>query len=308
MILKDVICIMKKSVFLGNGINRCILSDVSWGDLLATIAQKHNVQINQNISFPMQFETLVNQVLMNSKVAKKDAYTEIKEEIMSLLETASLPENAPHKALADTADSIITTNYDFLIESGIDSNFSVKSIPGRSKDGNNKYNLRNSVLASGKEVFHIHGDLRRAQSICLGYEHYAGTVQHLRDAIAKKKDVGAEKVPAIVLALREPKNTTDTWAEKLFTDDIHIVGLGLTQSEIDIWWLITYRATLLYANRFNCRELINNKIVYHDISDMLDDNMKFTLENLGVEYVFHHIPEKTNEYFLQKYFEISNLI
>ena len=59
-------------------------------------------------------------------------------------------------------------------------------------DGNNKYNLRNSVIISEKEVFHIHGDLRRAQSICLGYEHYAGTVQHLREAIATKKDVGGE--------------------------------------------------------------------------------------------------------------------
>lgn len=299
---------VKKTILLGNGINRCILSNVSWGDLLSTIATKYNVEINQNISFPMQFETLVNQVLMNSKIAKDDAYTEIKQEIISLLKTATLPINAPHKALTDNADSIITTNYDFLIEQSIDKYFSIKNIPVRSKDGNNKYNLRNSIFVSEKEVFHIHGDMRKAQSICLGYEHYAGTVQHLREAIATKKDDGREKVPAIVLALRNQKYSTNTWAEKLFTDDVNIVGLGLTQSEIDIWWLITYRATLLYANRFNCKELLNNKIVYHDIGDVFDENMRFTLENLGVEYVFHYIPEKSNEYFLQKYLDVSNLI
>lgn len=299
---------MKKTILLGNGINRCILSNVSWGDLLSTIATKYNVEINQNISFPMQFETLVNQVLMNSQIAKDDAYTEIKQEIISLLKTATLPINAPHKALTDNADSIITTNYDFLIEQSIDKNFSIENIPVRSKDGNNKYNLRNSILVSEKEVFHIHGDMRRAQSICLGYEHYAGTVQHLREAIATKKDDGREKVPAIVLALRNPKYSTNTWAEKLFTDDVNIVGLGLAQSEIDIWWLITYRATLLYANRFNCSGLVNNKIVYHDIGDVLDEDMRFTLENLGVEYVFHYIPQKSNEYFWQKYIEVSNLI
>ena len=110
------------------------------------------------------------------------------------------------------------------------------------------------------------------------------------------------------MALRNPKYSTNTWAEKLFTDDVNIVGLGLTQSEIDIWWLITYRATLLYANRFNCKELLNNKIVYHDIGDVFDENMRFTLENLGVEYVFHYIPEKSNEYFLQKYLDVSGLI
>ena len=299
---------MRKTILLGNGINRCILSKVSWGDLLSTIATKYNVEINQNISFPMQFETLVNQVLINSKTAIDDAYTEIKEEIITLLKAATLPNNAPHKALTDNADSIITTNYDFLIEQSIDKNFSIENIPIKSKDGNNKYNLRNSILVSEKEVFHIHGDMRRAQSICLGYEHYAGTVQHLREALATKKDDSREKVPAIVLALRNPKHSTNTWAEKLFTDDVNIVGLGLTQSEIDIWWLITYRATLLYTNRFNCKELLNNKIVYHDIGDVFDENMRFTLENLGVEYVFHYIPEKSNEYFLQKYLDVSSLI
>lgn len=293
---------------LGNGINRCILSKVSWGDLLSTIANKYNVPLNKDISFPMQFETLVNQILKYSRNSIDDAYTNVKQEIISLLKIATLPAQAPHRALAGMADSIITTNYDFLIEYSIDKNFSVDDFSANSKVSNNKYNLRNAILTSGKEVFHIHGDLRQAKSICLGYEHYAGTVQHLREAIATKKDAGGEKVPAIVLALRNQENSTNTWAEKLFTDNVHIIGLGLTQSEIDIWWLITYRATLLYSNRFNCRELLNNKIVYHDVSDVFDENMRFTLENLGVEYVFHHIPEKINEYYLQKYLEISKLI
>lgn len=299
---------MKKCIMLGNGINRCILSNVSWGDLLSTIANRYNVQLNKNISFPMQFETLVNQILKDSKNSIDDAYTNVKQEIISLLKVATLPTQAPHRALAEMADSIITTNYDYLIEYSLDKNFSVDDIPNSSKDSNNKYNLRNSISASEKEVFHIHGDLRKAKSICLGYEHYAGTVQHLRDAIATKKDVGGKKEPAIVLALKNQKNSTNTWAEKLFTDNVHIIGLGLTQSEIDIWWLITYRATLLYSNRFNCRELLNNKIVYHDVGDAFDENMRFTLENLGVQYVFHHIPEKRNEYFLQKYLEISKSI
>lgn len=184
---------------------------------------------------------------MNSKIAKDDAYTEIKQEIISLLKTAALPINAPHKALTDNADSIITTNYDFLIEQSIDKIFSIENIPVRSKDGNNKYNLRNSIIVSEKEVFHIHGDMSRAQSICLGYEHYAGTVQHLREAIATKKDVGGEKIPAIVLALRNQKYSTNTWAEKLFTDDVNIVGLGLTQSEIDM----VYRVRLLHKLKPN---------------------------------------------------------
>lgn len=300
--------VVKKIIMLGNGINRCIFSNISWGDLLSTIANKYDVKLNQNISFPMQFETIVNQISSSSKITIDDVHTRIKQEIISLLKVATLPIQAPHRALAETAHSVITTNYDYLIEHSIDRDFSIDDIPKHSKDSNNKYNLKNSILAGGKEVFHIHGDLRKAKSICLGYEHYAGTVQHLRDAIATKKDIGEEKIPAIVMALRDQKYSTNTWAEKLFTDDVNIVGLGLTRSEIDIWWLITYRATLLYTNNYNCRELLNNEIIYHDIGEVLDVDMKFTLENLGVKYVFHHIPKKRNEYFWQKYLDIATLI
>ena len=299
---------MAKCVMLGNGINRCIFSNVSWGDILLIIANNYNVKLNKNISFPMQFETLVNQILQCNKNITRDAYTEIKGKIIELLNNVNLPANAPHKKLVGIADSIITTNYDFLIECSIDDSFSVDNLPVYAKDINNKYNLRNSIKVSGKEVFHIHGDLRKAQSICLGYEHYAGTVQHLRSVIATKKEVANEKLPAIVLALREPFGSTNIWAEKFFTENVHIVGLGLTQSEIDIWWLITYRATLLYSDLFNCQGLINNNIVYHDIGTETNEDMKFMLENLGVKYCFYQIPERKDEYYLQKYIEIANII
>lgn len=36
--------------------------------------------------------------------------------------------------------------------------------------------------------------------------------------------------------------------------------------------------------------------------------MRFTLENLGVEYAFHEIPEITNEHYLEEYIKISEMI
>lgn len=292
---------------LGNGINRCINSDVSWGCLLDKIADRYNVKLNKEISFPMQFESIVNQMVMNPDIVTDDIYLFVKNEILSLIKEASLADNAPHKALVDKADAIITTNYDFLIEQSLDNSFSIQTELSDSKKVTSRYNLRNSVFVSNKEIFHIHGDLRAAKSICLGYEHYVGTVQHLREAIARKKTDGGN-IPAIVLALRNPENTTDTWAEKFFTDNIHIIGLGLSWVEIDIWWLITYRASLLYTNQYNCRDFLNNKIVYHDIGMQPDENMKFTLENLAVDYTFYPITEQENRLYLEKYIEIANTI
>lgn len=296
---------MNKCIMLGNGINRCIFSNVSWEDLLSTIASKYDVELNENISFPMQFEAIVNQILMkDSALVEKDMYTTIKQEMISTLQSALLPPIAPHKEFVKVSDTIITTNYDYLIESSIDDNFSSDKIPKHIKDYNNKYNLKNSISVLGKEVFHIHGDLRNAKSICLGYEHYSGTVQNLRSNVAQKKD----GFPPVVWALKDADKTINSWAEKFFTHNIDIVGLGLTQSEIDIWWLITYRASLYYANRYDCRKLINNTIVYHHIGTAPDVNMKYTLESLAINYKFHSIPKKEDKYFLDKYFEIAKMI
>lgn len=300
---------MKTSVLLGNGINRCVLQNICCADMLSQIAKKYDVELNENISFPMQFETLANQILMKYKNYHSDVYTELKEEIIvSLKKGVLLPDRAPHKALIKKSDSIITTNYDFFIERSIDADFDEMAVPNYSKNSNNRYNLKNSISVSGKKIYHIHGDIRKAQSICLGYEHYAGTLQHLRDEIKTSKKDDKENAPAIVFKLKNEERSSDVWAEKMFTDNIHIVGFGLTKAEIDIWWLITYRASLFYSSRFNCRNLIQNQIIYHDIGVEPDENMRFTLENLGVKYVFHKIKKDESEYYLDQYIKIFEMI
>lgn len=295
----------RQSVTLGNGINRCVLSNISWGDLLSDIAQVHEIGLNPNISFPMQFENIINQILAKENNPSDNVYDEIKKHIIDRLRGATLLDNTPHRLLAQEAAAIITTNYDYLIEESLDDCFSSAKIPFTSKDTNNKYNINNYITVANKKIYHIHGDLRQAKSICLGYEHYAGTLQHLRDIIATKKDIGKEKKPAIILALEKEDYKLNSWAKIFFTDDIHIVGLGLTQSEIDIWWLITYRAFLYYSNRFSARRLISNTIIYHDVSTERDTNMEYALNNCHIQYQFHKIAKKENSDYYAAYVKIA---
>lgn len=295
----------RQRVMLGNGINRCVLSNISWGDLLADIAQVHEIDLNPNISFPMQFENIINQILAKENNPSDNVYAEIKKHIIDRLRGATLSDNTPHRLLAQEAATIITTNYDYLIEGSLDDCFSSAKIPFTSKDTNNKYNINNYITVANKKIYHIHGDLRQAKSICLGYEHYAGTLQHLRDTIATKKDIGKEKKPAIILALEKEDYKLNSWAKIFFTDDIHIVGLGLTQSEIDIWWLITYRAFLYYSNRFGVRRLISNTIIYHDVATERDTNMEYALNNCHIQYQFHKIDKKENSDYYATYVKIA---
>ncbi len=299
---------MKKCIMLGNGINRCMTTSISWGDLLNKIANKYDVELNNRISFPMQFENLANQILEKRRNPSDEIYIEIKNDIIEQIESAVLSSNSPHKILSENADSVITTNYDFLIETSLDPTFSINKISLTSKDTQNKYNINNFISVNAKPIYHIHGDLRRAKSICLGYEHYAGTLQNLRNTIVTKKDIAGTKKPAIIWKLEDPSYDLNTWATKFFTEDVHIVGFGLTQSEIDIWWLITYRASLLYADRFNGRKLINNSITFHDVGKNRDENMAYALKHNAVRYEFHEIKEFTDINFQNEYRRIASEI
>ena len=39
-----------------------------------------------------------------------------------------------------------------------------------------------------------------------------------------------------------------SWVEHIFFSNLYIVGFGLDKSEIDIWWLLAYRASLIAQN------------------------------------------------------------
>jgi hypothetical protein len=58
-----------------------------------------------------------------------------------------------------------------------------------------------------------------------------------------------------------------SWLDVFFRDDIHIVGLGLDYTEIDLWWALTYKA------RLKARGYEVGKTVFHDWSaDLLVTN------------------------------------
>ena len=299
---------MNTSIMLGNGLNRCIVDNISWSNLLLDIANEFHVTVNGEISFPMQFEVLANQILNSPQYQGEDIYLCLKKNIITKLQSMVVPKELPHSEFAKLSNTLLTTNYDYLIEKSLDADFCIKDITKCPKDNNNRYNLRNLTRVSGTNVYHVHGDITSAKSICLGYEHYAGTLQHLRSSMTTIKQNNPNKTPEIVRTLTDDKYVIDIWAEKFFTDDVHIVGLGLTQSEIDIWWLLTYRASLYYSNRYNCRNLIANQIVYHDVGIAEDVKMRAILKNMAVEYKFHMIHHNENKYYLQEYMNIAKSI
>lgn len=132
--------------------------------------------------------------------------------------------------------------------------------------------MRDSVgKINGIDFFHAHGCIIAPTTICLGYEHYMGTIEKIRNDINRApKDIGCKNIAAILKGIIEPANT---WAEKFYTSDVHIIGFGLYECEADFWWLLTHRASMYYANEGG-QDLIRNTIMYYDVFDDLPKNKK----------------------------------
>ena len=257
---------MENSLLLGNGLNRCLRSSISWGELLKETADRLGVRYYPEISMPLEFERIVNSYLSkNHRMAKGNVYDEIKGEIAKKVCNVKLPEDAIHRQLQRlTIQNIMTTNYDFLLEKVYNADFI--ELPAIRR---NKYLFEQTSAQKGIPFFHLHGIASNAQSLCLGYEHYMGIVEHLRNSLNRSEMPTEKKVGGMVIKqiLKGEKEPLNKWGEKFYTSNVGIIGLELGENESDLWWLISHRAYLYYSDYMGLRTQLRNRIVYYDIMD-----------------------------------------
>ncbi len=235
---------MKNILLFGNGINRCFGS-LSWNDLLKQIADDNYSFYHKSHSPTLEFDKLM---LINK-------YTNLS--AINTLDRINDGYQAVYKKYLDLLISdILTTNFDYAIERSLEPKFVY------SKNTGNKVLAQETccstlrhILLEGKSIFHIHGELSKEKSICLGTLDYARNLNGIIAKITDKSDVTGE------LNLKDDvfSGTLATWAQFFFTDNIYCVGIGLCDCDIDLWWLIIYRAKLLA----NGDTRITNKIVYY---------------------------------------------
>lgn len=223
-------------LLVGNGINRVSTNGPSWRSVIDSIATQldhHHILKRLDLKpFTLAFDELI--LLSERNGAKRiDVERLVAEQIQKLR-----PGIYHERLMRIGISHIITTNYDHALELAIDQ---AHSAYGDSLS--KKYNLFRRRLAESVNVWHIHGDVDNPRSIILGYDNYTGTVQRLREYLK----IGYK-------SCRSPfrKGNTDfdkggitySWVDLFLRDDVHVVGFGLEYTEIDIWWLIYYKATM----------------------------------------------------------------
>lgn len=244
---------MDEVVLFGNGINRSC-GGISWALLLKRIANNFFVGIEGNISAPIEYERIANNVLTQNRRLSVDTFSyDIVKQVDNIPESDY---KKIYKRFMEIPVSIfLTTNYDYALERTIAEDFTYDKykknvyVPQETKCSKIRH-----IKLDNKQIYHIHGELSKPDSICLGNVHYVVNLNKIINTIAYIDESGYIKLKNIL----DETHNVQTWAEYFFTKQLFIVGLGLDHCDIDLWWLITYRAQLIAAG-----EPIKNKIIYY---------------------------------------------
>jgi predicted transcriptional regulator len=279
----------EKALLIGNDINNATES-YSWLDLMNGLLEYARIDrnLNQvNKPFPMFYE----EIYLNSARALQRTESQIKKHIAS--QTKKMSPNQLHKSILDlNIENILTTNYDLSFEKT--AGLEPEKCQNKGFIKESLYNLFRFHKTEKHKIWHIHGSQTVPKSITLGYEHYSGFLQQMRNYVATGTKGNYKKKDFLPLSKRIQNNDVnyESWIDLFFTNDIYIFGLNLDFVEMHLWWLINYRARVMVENRFP----VTNKI-YYFYPKMYEEESKHKLEMFninGVETISENL-EKDNK-------------
>ena len=268
---------MAKVLLIGNDINNAT-SDYSWKDLIDSLIKFSEISEKPekaNKPFPLLYEEIY------LTAARQNGLKELEIKKFIASNTGYLEPNAIHEhVMSLDLENILTTNYDLTFEKCLSTKSSSHTNQGYIKE--TLYSLFRMHHLDNKKIWHIHGSELVPRSITLGYEHYSGYLQQMRNYIASgAKGVYSKKdfLP-IEQRLQSGPFSHYSWVDYFFTHEVHILGLNLDFVEMHLWWLLTYRARLMVEGRIS----LKNKIYYY-LPEKFIDSSKHKLQLLQVNGV-----------------------
>lgn len=262
---------MKSTILVGNGINS-INNKLSWSDLLIEVINDLKVDVNtDNIwekPFPLLYEEIYIKAIQISDITELDVKKMISEKV------GAIEPNEIHKRITSGMFSdILTTNYEHTLEDCI---ALTDQFPNLGIVKESKFNIFRHSTINDINFWHIHGDMDKPGSILLGYEHYSGQLQMMRNYVISGTDYKSKNVSTSPLTTRLGKKSYQltSWIDHFFNGPLHIVGLSLDFIESDLWWLLTFRARKKF-------EKTRNKKLYKDF-----------LKKLESSEIYYYYPKK----------------
>lgn len=246
-------------IFFGNGLNR-VSEGLDWKNLIKQVSGSDYIE---GLSNTLQYDVAFLSKKLNYKgdssvsPAENNFKKELADEIIKSQKNSQISE-VYQKLAAMPVEDYITTNYEYCLEAALmangydDANESEKEqyrfIPYIKESVYSLHRCHAFIKKDGakvkiKRIWHIHGEAKNPASIMLGYNHYGSTLGRMANYYNGKdiyKSLGILQNRLSSLSTSEPKS----WIDLFYMKNIHIIGYGLDNAEIDIWWLLGKRARM----------------------------------------------------------------
>lgn len=269
----------EKVLLIGNGIYRAFHGEEeSWENVLRFVKKEFekqgmslNLESSSKISYSLYFEYLYSVWKKNKgpQANESTAWSSFADEVAEMLngkyDSPEFAEYAPvvNKMIWDHFNVVLTTNIDNRFEMNLKGKWKPFS---KMKKVYSAYR-RKDLNGICKTIFYMHGDLEKSASICFGLNHYLGEYKSLYDSLYGDDN-------DIIDLLKGGEGKIDEkkvpWLYHFFFNDVDIVGQGLNNDEIDIWWAIEKRFQYRWQRKDKPKE--KNSVKYFFPSIDVDSN------------------------------------
>lgn len=240
---------MEKTLLLGNGINNVGHSPYSWARLIRELidfaARGSKVPAVRRISLEggKPFTLLYEELIAIACCSERLDEARIKDFIAE--KSTYLVSNPVYEAIGKLGiGHVLTTNYEGLLVEAFGGDFD--GAPNEGVVNEAMYSVFRHRNIGGTRVWYVHGEATRPRSINLGYEHYVGQLQRMRNYLVTGTVYESLSIEPLAKRLKaDPNHETLSWIDLFLTHDVHILGLTMDFVEIDLWWILTYRSRLM---------------------------------------------------------------
>ena len=250
-------------LLVGNGPNRVSPQGVSWSQLMGELRATAGMATSghETKPFPLHFEEIRNAFLARTPKAKEATFLRLVAKRMEALR----PNDIHRRLTALNVANILTTNYDDCLERALAPTASVADFD----TGESKHSLFRRSRIGRRYFWHLHGEIWRPNSVLLGHDRYVESCSHLRHYLDPRQGIAFKQHPQGLKALFLDANAAisvrrpHSWVDLFMLRDVHIVGLSMDYTEIDLWYLLSLRHRLRLHPAAARDRLRKTRVVFH---------------------------------------------
>jgi len=261
-----------KVLLIGNGFYR-IYNEGSWNELIEGLKDSKYKDKAESYIIPEPLKVValapkMDALELNKEVKNKlnaGCYIKVLEELLKL-----------------NFDLILTTNYTYEIERTLKKKGT--RIVTKKKYTHERYLLHKYTLIDNNKIWHIHGELNKPSSLILSEYSYGVLLSKIY------KTIESNTTRFFKRKINNGFNI-DNWVDAFILGDVYSIGLGLSMSEVDLWWLLGKKEKYKFSGKTvvynpkpfkkrNVEEEKQNMKEYND-KNILLNSMNVETKNLG---------------------------